>query len=176
MSATNALGHAVHCLQLVAALDRYFSRLDELDSSKPEQIAHHLTHLTESVRQVRVVCAAFPGLQSLLFELLIGHSELVSKVVQRPKRSDGRNTRSTLVAAQRRRAATLLPEIHAPNPFSVAANPARSPLARIARTRPSSGTRSASSNSAMRNMPAQPGPLRAGPSAHAATAGSSKRS
>lgn len=115
MSVTNAPGRAVHCLQLVAALDRYLSRLDELDSSQPGQIEHHLTDLTDSVRRVRVVCAAFPSLQSLLFELLIGHSELVSKVAQRPKRSDGRNARSTLVAAQRRRAATLLPEIHAPN-------------------------------------------------------------
>jgi len=114
MSATNAPGRAIHCLQLVAALDRYLSRLDELDSSQPGQIVHHLTDLTDSVR-VRVVCAAFPSLQSLLFELLIGHSELVSKVAQRPKRSDGRNARSTLVAAQRRRAATLLPEIHAPS-------------------------------------------------------------
>lgn len=115
MSVTNAPGRAVHCLQLVAALDRYLSRLDELDSSQPGQIEHHLTDLTDSVRRLRVVCAAFPSLQSLLFELLIGHSELVSKVAQRPKRSDGRNARSTLVAAQRRRAATLLPEIHAPN-------------------------------------------------------------
>jgi hypothetical protein len=115
MSATNSPGRAAHCLQLVAALDRYLSRLDELDSSQPGQIEHHLTDLTDSVRRVRVVCAAFPSLQSLLFELLIGHSELVSKVAQRPERSDGRNARSTLVAAQRRRAATLLPEIHAPN-------------------------------------------------------------
>lgn len=115
MPSTNAPGHAVHCLELVAALDHYFSRLDELDSSQPGQIAHHLADLTDSVRRLRVVCAAVPSVQSLLFELLIGHSELVSKVAQRPKRSDGRNARSTLVAAQRRRAATLLPEIHAPH-------------------------------------------------------------
>lgn len=114
MSATNSPGRAVNCLQLVAALDRYLSRLDELDSSQPGQIEHHLTDLTDSVRRVRVVCAAFPSLQWLLFELLIGHSRLVSKVALRPKRSDGRNARSTLVAAQRRRAAALLPEIHAP--------------------------------------------------------------
>ena len=114
MSATNSPGRAVHCLELVAALDRYLSRLDELDSSQPGQSAHHMADLTDSVRRVRVVCAAFPRLQSLLFELLIGHSELVSKVALRPKRSDGRNARSALVAAQRRRAAALLPEIHAP--------------------------------------------------------------
>lgn len=133
MSTTNSPGRAVHCLQLVAALDRYLSRLDELDSSQPGQIEHHLTDLTDSVRRVRVVCAAFPSLQSLLFELLIGHSELVSKVAQRPKRSDGRNARSALVAAQRRRAAALLPEIHAPRspagsrPWSSRSSDHRSP-------------------------------------------------
>jgi hypothetical protein len=108
MQPAEAPSRAAHAFQLVTALDHYLFRLDELDSCAPEQSARHLMDLTDSVRNVRIRCAAFPTVQVHFLDLLIGHSELVFKVTQTSRRWNGKRTRSALVSGQRRRAETLL--------------------------------------------------------------------
>ena len=120
----NTPTRAALAFQLVAALDLYTARLDELDACELHGSSLHLIELTEAVRSIRIQCAAFPGLSTLFVELLIGHSELVSNVGQRyrtlgPSR---RRQRAGLIAAQRRRVQDLLRRALEPLAVEGAAN------------------------------------------------------
>jgi len=94
--------------QLAAALDMYLLQLDQLAPAASGECSKQLQELTDCVRDIRLRCAAFPGLQALFIELLIGHSELVFEMGRESPHRSGKARRAALVATQTRRAQTLL--------------------------------------------------------------------
>jgi len=94
--------------QLAATLDLYLLQLDQLAPTASGECSNQLQELTESARDIRLRCAAFPALQALFIELLIGHSELVFEMGRESPHRTGKARRAALLAAQIRRAQKLL--------------------------------------------------------------------
>lgn len=101
---------AALAFEVAAAVDLYLTQLNQLSVSAPSQCPQHLLELTETIRVIRLQCAALPALHASYIELLIGHSELVFAIghwgTEAP--DPAAPGRAALLSAQRARAGLLL--------------------------------------------------------------------
>ncbi|MFL6693349.1 MAG: hypothetical protein ACJ8GO_10345 [Ramlibacter sp.] len=108
MQTSTTSSRSAVAFQLASALDHYLLQLDGLAPAASGACSSQLQDLTESVRDIRLRCAAFPALQALFIELLIGHSELVFEMGRESPHRSGKARRAALLATQTQRAQNLL--------------------------------------------------------------------